>query len=106
MSDAVVALTIPERRAVAIITVLVAQWPHDHDRDTLLVLLGEVQPQMRRYLAMDDLAQAARGLIHAGAVPADWSLAINAATRALVRVARAEIIETFAAERGGQRQAG
>lgn len=105
MSDAPVALTIPERRAVAIVTVLVAQWPHDHDRDTLLALLGEVQPQIRRYLAMDDLAQAARGLIHAKG-GADWSVAIHAATRALVRVARAEIIETFAAERGAARQAG
>lgn len=98
-------LTIPERRAVAIVSVLCLEWPFESDRSTLLALLAEVQPMIRRELALDDLSRAARGLIRAQGAQ-DWSDAVRAAGAALIRVSRAEIVASFAQERGGVRQAG
>ncbi len=99
-------LTMAERRAVALLTVLSVQWPPSQDRDTLLDLLDEVRPQLRPLYPVSELAQAARSLVLARSRPADYAAALTHATLALVRVCRAEVIETFAAERAAQRQAG
>lgn len=98
-------LTIAERRAVALVSVICLEWPMTRDVSTLIALLGEVQPQIRRTFALDDLSIAARGLTLARG-SAEFSRAVDQARSALIRVQRADIVESFAAERGGLRQAG
>lgn len=98
-------LTPEERRAVDVMCCLCLHWTYADERKSLLDLLREVLPRVRRDLALAKVVEAASALLTAEG-PAESSSATREAGRALVPQLRASIVASFAGVRPDLRKAG